>query len=272
MMKRTKMMKYGIMVLAMAGILLVAAPQTQAATIFSDGSENSTVGARPGVNDPTVGTWDHHWAAAVDNIKTRTGATAGGPSAAYAGDNYLQIERVTGSTNILAAFSPVDLATRSLHGEFQMYIPAYAWNLTSIGFTDGAGYAPFASSVALNATMVGDYVGDARTHSYAYDFVGATHVDVGANGVLIGDAWNKVEMDWNHVTGKFTLTINSGTPWEAPAAMVGPATTIDRLQWFPAPGLVFVDEVLITEVPEPATMMLLGFGSIAVLVRKRRRA
>ena len=251
MMKQPKLMKYGIVVLAMTGLLLVAVPQTQAATVFSDGFDGPAytyqpTGIAPGVTDPDVGIWDYHWYDITEpNIVTATGATVDGPSAAYAGDNYLKVTRGPGgaSTNILAQFtSPISLASKSLHAEFQLFMKGSPWNLMSVGLVNDHGYTPWLPDASnyLVPFMFGDYAGDGRTDAYYYDGTGWLQM-----GSINDNAWNKVFMDWNHLTGKFTLTINDGTPWEAPAGALGTATSIFRLHIYPAPGLGFFDEIFV---------------------------
>ncbi|MCC7085874.1 MAG: hypothetical protein IT427_12805 [Pirellulales bacterium] len=189
----------------------------------------------PAATDPTVGTWDSTATEPEAINLTRTGAIDGGPTAAYSGNNYLELSRAGEAAPrdrpfMGALFSnPVDLATASLHAEFQMYFKATPYNFV---YTVLQKSLVATGSVSPQTNLLvpigfGDNTGAPGDHTTMWYWNGSSDwVDTGLD--LTNDAWNEVTLDWNHATGKFTVGIN-GIPWEAPVVW-GTADSIGALE------------------------------------------
>ncbi|MCC7085875.1 MAG: hypothetical protein IT427_12810 [Pirellulales bacterium] len=258
--------------------LTMIAPQARAvlvtsgaATLFHDGFENSTVGVTPGVNDPLIGTWNSSGTGPLSLNDTRTGATAGGPSAAYSGNNYLEFGRANGDQPWLGAVfaNSATLATDSVSVEFQMFFKSQAQNFVYTLLQKSSLNAAISPRSNLMVPIgFGDNTGSGGLQLNMWYWNGGSDwVDTGLD--LIDDAWNKVNLDWNHTTGKFTVSLNGGTPWEAPSIW-GTADSLGALEFGTGwnTGKLYLDS---TVVPEPSISALLYTGLLGLLFKVRPR-
>ena len=250
--------------------LTAAVPQAQATlitangtTVFSDGSENSTVGVIPALTDPSVGAWADD-SVGTPRILTLTGADAGGAPGAFSGDNYLVIQRV-GSGNKpfwSATFDAVDPATTALRAEFMIFIKAASTQYPSASFQKSPP-DPNAAGNTLTNIIFGLPSGTDIYNTASGGAIPGLHFS--------DDVWNKVVLDWDPArsTTLMRLTVNSDTvdvsvhdtlPTEITCLTFGNHGNGTRY---------YIDAV----VPEPSTLALLATGLIGLLCyawRKRK--
>lgn len=259
-----------------AAWLTAVAPQALATVVFSDDSENSTVGVIPNTTDPNPGTWDYTSNDPSSKVLTKSGASADGPTAAASGSNYLMIGRGDAGTtaNVGAMLDQtVDASTYDLHASFDMWNEnTFQYQSTGIGFMSQLEAQPWAAagSVLKGPIYVGDRTGNGVSGLYYNSMVPDAWVDTGLT--LNNGAWNAMMIDWDAGTSTMTIGVNGST---VVVTAAGTATSIERLQFFPAGGncQAFYDNLVITtnQVPEPSTLALLVTGLLGLLACARRK-
>lgn len=172
----------------------------ESVTLFSDGFESGTAGNAPGLVDPDIGTYT----GIGNGLKVRTGATSGGPAAAYSGTNYLELSRVPSlglNINCMFAGGPIAPNAQELHASFRLW-----WG--------GAGFIGHGISTNSNfsSTSFLTYnASDAATRAYkAYN--GTGYVNIAPAGTVPLNTWFPVELVWHPQTQTATVSINGGTP------------------------------------------------------------
>lgn len=213
--------------------------------LFRDGFENSPVAGSPNVDDPEVGTY----AATSFFVEVMTGPFAGGPDAAFQGNNYLAIDRLaSGGTPTLSALfgsRQFRAGETGLDIEFYLWTPGSDNNVAAVGLARGA---TFNNTTQLLWNGIGKL---AAWDTAGWDFVGWRAY----NGVWNGpglqvppNQWNKFNLEWNGTTARGR--VNDGD-WMAIAPFGTPDNIIDRLFFGTAIAstVYYLDEITVRTVP-----------------------
>ncbi|RKY07591.1 MAG: hypothetical protein DRP56_05465 [Planctomycetota bacterium] len=217
-----------------------------ATTLFYDDFESNTTASTAAAPDATgdydpdaasVGSWGVT-AGDADKIQVTSFGTPGTPE----GVNYLR--QTGGGAHSYAQFSSAQTAG-TLHFEALVNptTTAAGVNTTPVGFQDSGGlWGPF---IVLQAGKVQSYTG-------------GTYVPVGSLTYTVG-TWAVLEIDWT--VGASTCDVTFGGTTVTGVGTRSNAASMDRVR--------FSDVSYYDAVPEPATMALLGLGSLVMLRRKK---
>ncbi len=244
--------RMAILLLAVAAVTVVGSSAQAvlvtngAATVFDHNFEADTVGAYP-----PAPLWD-----AItppldpgDVLMVTDSATPG----AYEGSNYLQLTRyskalvaavfdsqTSGVVSMTAAIYVAD--DPSITGSFSEYGSIAFYNAESSTFGPGIIFDPNNGSIKA----------------------GAGWATTGVS--FIPDAWNEVQIDYIPNATTMTLTVNGVSSVENIATAV---SSVGSIRFGTGPSgsgaTMYVDAV-----PEPTTMLLLGFGGVATMYRRRK--
>ena len=261
-------------------VLLMAAPVGRAVLVFWDDAEGDPLGGSP-VAD--IGTYGDTSGQVTDS------ATAGIPANPSGGSQFINVARSVGYPTVGLATEVANSGKPIVHFEFDMYVVA-----------NGAG-TTYADFMLLNQDYPGGHVLDgispqirvADTASYPtldvqnmWNDSPTWHVDPLGPTVSV-DAWHRYEIDYTigNVNSMF-VTVDGGTPVNIPPPWGWLAygdlgndpnarSALDAIQgvMFRPPGNApyFVDNVLLTFVPEPATALLVLGGGLVLFLQQRRR-
>lgn len=213
--------------------------------LFRDGFENSPVAGPPNADDPEVGTY----AATSFFVEVMTGPFAGGPDAAFQGNNYLAIDRLaSGGTPTLSALfgsRQIRAGETGLDIEFYLWTPGGDNNVAAVGLARGA---TFNNTTQLLWNGIGKL---AAWDTAGWDFVGWRAY----NGVWNGpglqvppNQWNKFNLEWNGTTARGRVNDDE---WMAIAPFGTPDNIIDRLFFGTAIAstVYYIDEITVQTVP-----------------------
>jgi len=174
-------------------------------TLFRDGFEGGTPGAAPALTHPDIGTYLN----VGSGVKVRTGdlSAGGGPTAAYSGNNYVELSRLGGAGVSLScafaggAFEP---DTQELRARFRLW-----WGgagLPGHGISR-ATTASFVSTNFLTYSLIRSETGAVR----AYDsYNGTAYVRIAPAGTIPVNAWFPVELVWHPTNQLATVSFNGG--------------------------------------------------------------
>ena len=252
------MSRFLMSVVAMVAAVLFAS-QAQALLVTNDGSqvffdtfENGTPGNLPDTPDTSeVGTWTPGGTGAAWTI------TNAGIPGAYSGSQYLQ-------GNLSAGFPPArfDFASAASSGTvksaFMYYLP-----------TGASDFAPLTFRLFVNGVQNDRIFGLSHLSGLAlYD-----EENGASNGAVlfVKDEWNKVEVEYTigAATAAVTITNSLGAQTgniNAKAVNVGAPITGGVFFTFSSTnnGAIYIDDI-----PEPASLALVGLGGALMLRRKR---
>ncbi|MCW5551913.1 MAG: LamG domain-containing protein [Verrucomicrobiae bacterium] len=213
--------------------------------LFRDGFENSPVAGPPNADDPEVGTY----VSTSFFVEVMTGPFAGGPDAAYAGNNYLAIDRLaSGGTPTLSALfgsRQFRAGETGLDIEFYLWTPGGDNNVAAVGLARGA---TFNNTTQLLWNGIGKL---AAWDTAGWDFVGWRAYDGVWNGPGLAvppNQWNKFNLEWNGTTARGR--VNDGE-WMAIPSFGTPDNIIDRLFFGTAIAstVYYLDDITVRTVP-----------------------
>jgi hypothetical protein len=221
-------------------------------TLFFDNLESQTLNAPPttaGMPDPGLGTWS---AAGAHNVRDNT--VGPGP---FSGSQYLQVGPTTNFQTSKATFDSTQ-NSGDIHVEYMLYIPAT--NLGPFGFQlfnqSGDDGSRLLRWQITNVSAAGGDIQDGATS---------------ATGPFLGfDVWNLVEID--HTLGSstydITVTPDGGVASSATHnGIMGTGLTSMGFASFDNNHAVYIDDI-----PEPATLTLLGLVAGPLFLARRRRS
>ena len=248
-----------IRVLMISAAIAMHSP-ARAAVFFADDFEDTT-GPLPAVPDmPQAGSWLR-----ISNESHVINAASPG---AHGGSNYLWIDRPT-----LSQFGNVgtsDGATTpgaAIHAEFWMNIvEGYA----SFGLNTGPGnnvllFQPLLYAVPDASNTIGYYV-PASVNPNEFLPTGLTYIN---------NVWQKYELDTQLGSSTVKLTVDGVSVDLNGPFGIAQSATIDAvygLAFTPASGTgsFYVDDVSISAVPEPTSVMLIGITAVPLWRRVRK--
>ena len=270
--------------------IICAAPHVRAAVIIQDGFDGA-----PGDTNPTI----YYIGAAAGNIVTPSATTpAVGSTGAITGKAYNQVSSSSNSGEVIN-FTAVTLLTGdSITLSFNYANRTVPTQGTlQFGFFNSMGAPVTASGAAPNGTTthVGYFVQKNTAVSstdcamYATlggaGSIGITTINVATNatklGATISSGVGTAALISHSVT--FTLALGSGNVLTETLIFDGTSygrtstpvtTTFNEFMWDPSTwgGYgTYVDNLVVTSVPEPATWALLAFSLTTVVVMRRRR-
>jgi hypothetical protein len=228
-------------------VMLMAAPAY--AHLYDNDFEAHTVGASVTAETHESWTWYTPGASAVfANDGGNTVIDLNGP-----GQTHLNI----GGYN-----SPID-EVLELHLNYEFDIKISNFDRWDIYFSDNATSDVIAPSFNKTTSSSGSV-------SYKVDGV---QTDVAVPGFVVGE-WAHASIQLNQLAETWSMNL-AGTQIVTDGLLANTtgnggnwAVSTERLI-FEVPGSILIDNIVITEIPEPATMCLLGFGGL--LLRRKRK-
>lgn len=257
----------GLMASTTQAIVVTINSGANAGTVVFDsvGFEDDTVGEVP--DSPATGTYRYNQSSAF-YVTTGASSVTNGPDSAYAGANYVTVDREASGGIRVAEFSQaIDPDTESFSLEYA------DWGLgTFTAFSLGA------SGADGTAGSTEDVLSAWGVHSGGTDGPNNTRFVRFGNGETGGvvtlnvpynyNAWNVIRYDWDHVEGMGSLTVNGttvdiGSHWNSTSEEF-PAT-VGQFFFRPNAGgsVMFVDAV-----PEPASLGLMAGAGLLMLMRR----
>ena len=252
-------------------LALICAPQLQAATILYDDFEEADLAGTYMPDAPPIGeNWtDYYPGSTQHNIADNPSVDTVNPSdLAF----YMQRSTSQGSAIIQAPISVADQALIAANGRMTVEMKFY-----NVDMTDGKGvYLAGIGSVSGSLSPWAFeplWMGDGTVQVQAYD--GEYYlVDTGLT--FTHDAWHTTKMVVDFATDTFDLWVDGVTtanaqdlPFRDPSVDF---TTVGRviIGTVSKPAAYYIDDVVISSIPEPSSWILLTIGTL-VLVTSRWR-
>lgn len=223
--------------------------------VLNNDYESDTVGAAPS-----------GWTGAGGLSRVTDAASPG----AYQGRQYLSVDKEPATTGDVKYTFPTPIQANSgqtINLDTMLWVPTAApngsvWYQSS--WYDTTGVVSGANNSPILMAFFGTTVGDLDVRAYngtAYQTTGLS---------LTGGAWNRFEIDYTPGANNWTLTINGTsqvlTTFNSRATDRGIGTIQFFINTAAAGNPFFLDAV-----PEPASLPLLGMGSLVMLQLSRRR-
>ncbi len=258
----------------MGFLALLGVSQLSAATIvFSDDFEDDAVGANAPNTPPVGDSWHEYYVGST----MREIAANPESEARNTSTKALFMSRESGQTSthshIQAMISEADQALIEANGkvtvEYKYYDAGVAgtgsYGLSANANIGGPSYhSPWAANISL------------RDYNGSYNIRGAGEAYADLHYAL--NTWHDFKMDVDLTNHTYTVTLDGVMQSDAsgdPAFYNGDptVTAIDNILWSPGylPCHAYIDDVVVSTVPEPSTFALMLVGALGLVLSCRRK-